>query len=440
MKLSEMHPPKCEKCVPAYDRRNFLRFSLGYGAGLAAASAGVNELFAQQGPGKTQADKKTTAGGPKKNKKACILLWMGGGPSHLDTWDPKSGKTKGEFNPIKTTGGFDISEHLPLCASQGKHFSIIRSMTTQEGAHERGTELMHIGTRPIPGLQFPSTGTIMSYELGAKDFPLPHFIAIDPPAIPQSTVFGENYVPFRLNSPQNPIPNLHGNRDKRRADLLLEQNAEWEAGHKQAEVVKLKEAYAKSEEIMNTPLLKAFDLGSESGELRSSYSKGGRFGTNCMLARRLVEHGCSFVEIGMGGWDTHNDNFNSLKRMLPNLDAGMGTLIKDMAQSGLLKDTLVMWAGEFGRTPDINGGQGRDHYPRCFSVVLAGGGIQGGRIIGDSGPGGYEPAKNPVNIQTLFATIYHAVGIDYKKAYVTEGRRMPYNYGTPPGNPVKDLF
>jgi hypothetical protein len=428
----------CEKCVPGFSRRNFLRFSLGAGAGVAAASL-PHSLLAQD----TQA--KQASG---RSAKAVIMLWMGGGPTQIDTWDPKPGsKNGGEFKAIPTTGGplMSFSEHMKVCATQGKYMSVVRSMNTHEGAHERGTSLMHIGINPVQGLEIPPTGTVVSFEKGKSDFPLPHFIAIDPPLIPQASTFGDDYMPFRLNNAENPIPNIRRNvdagRDKERAALLLDQNKEWDGKRIQKEVTKVEKAYVKSEDVMNTPLLKAFNYHEEPADLRQQY--GDRFGVNCMLARRLVQAGCSFIEIGIGGWDMHADVFGNCKRMLPTLDAGMGTLIKDLAEKDMLKETLVIWAGEFGRTPSINAGKGRDHHADGFSVVMAGGGLAGGRVYGDTGPNG-DQCQQPVPMHKLFSTIYHACGIDGNKEYETGGRKLKYAYlkGSLSRSvtPLKELF
>jgi hypothetical protein len=428
----------CETCIPGFSRRNFLRFSLGAGAGVAAASL-PHSILAQQ----TQA--KQASG---RTAKAVIMLWMGGGPTQMDTWDPKPGtKNGGEFKAIETTGGPNMrfSEYMKVCATQGKNISVIRSMATHEGAHEIGTSLMHIGIKPVQGLEIPATGTVVSFEKGKSDFPLPHFIAIDPPLIPQAATFGDDYMPFRLNNAENPIPNIRrnvdANRDKERAALLLDQNKEWDGKRQQKEVTKVEKAYVKSEDVMNTPLLKAFNYHEEPAELRTAY--GDRFGVNCLLARRLVQAGCSFIEIGMGGWDMHADVFGNCKRMLPTLDAGMGTLIKDLAEKDMLKETLVLWCGEFGRTPSINAGKGRDHHADGFSVVMAGGGLAGGRVHGDTGPSG-EGAMQPVPVHNLFATIYKACGIDPDKKYETEGRKIKYasinGAVTSKVTPVADLF
>jgi hypothetical protein len=419
----------CETCVPGFSRRHFLRFSLGGGAGLAAARL-PHALMAQE-------TKARQAAGPAA--KSVILLWMGGGPSQLDSFDPKPGRPNGgEFKAIDTTAkGMQFSELLPTLASQGKHLSVLRTVFTGEGAHERGQFVMHTGMAPVPGLEIAAAGTVVSYEKGPKEFPLPHFIALDPPVMPQSTVFGEDYLPYAVANIDNPLPNLRRNvdatRDKDRIDLLFEGGKEWDKRHRQKPVAKLESAYEKSENVMNTPLLKAFDYREEPEALRKQFE--GRFATHCLLARRLVQAGCSFVEIGLGGWDTHYQNWKLLRGLLPQLDRGMGNLVRDLAEKDLLKETLVVWAGEFGRTPVPNGG-GRDHYSTGFSVVLAGGGIQGGRVVGNTGPDGTTPDR-PISPGNLFATIYKACGINPEKKYVTEGRGIKYAYQ---GTPLKDVF
>jgi hypothetical protein len=410
-----------KEIVPGFDRRNFLRFSLGAGAGLAAAGMS-HAALAQQ----TVAKQKESGG---KGAKSVIMLWMGGGPTQYETFDPKPGtKNGGPLKAIDTTiPGVKFGELMPETAKAAKHMSIIRSMATHEGAHERGTSLMHIGMNPIQGLDIPSTGTVIGYEKGGKDFPLPHFIAIDPPLIPQSAVFGEDYLPFRLGNASNPIPNIRRNvpmdRDKERAALLLDQNKDWASKRQQSEIRKVESAYVKSEDVMNTPLLKAFNYSEEPAELKARY--GGRLGVNCLMARRLAQAGVSFIEIGFGGWDMHNDVGGACKGRVPELDKAMGTLIQDLAEKDMLKETLVIWCGEFGRTPDVNGGQGRDHWANGFTVAMAGGGLAPGRIHGDTGPNG-AGCNKPVNIRHLFATIYRACGIDFDKKYDTEGRKIKY--------------
>jgi len=431
----------CARCVPAFDRRNFLRFSLGAGAGLAAAAL-PHRLQAQQTVAK-QASGRTA--------KAVIMLFMGGGPSQFETFDPKPGHPNaGEFKAIDTTlRGVKFSEYMVECAKAARHMSLVRSVVTHEGAHDRAYSLMHIGIQPIQGLEMPAVGTVVSYEKGGKDFPLPHYISMGAPyysGIPQATVFGEQYLPFKLNGPDNPIPNLRSavgqSRDRARAALLLEQDKAWSEQRRQKEVAKVSAAYVQSEEVMNTPLLKAFNCQEEPSALRQRYGSGA-FGTNCLLARRLVQAGCSFVEIGYGNWDHHTDNCANLKGMLPEMDRAMGTLIQDLAEKDLLSETLVYWCGEFGRTPTVNGAKGRDHHADGFTVAMAGGGLAPGRVYGDTGPGG-QACNKPVPIHNLFATIYKACGIDPDRKYETEGRKIKYasinGNASSTARPVVELF
>jgi len=395
--------------VPGFSRRTFLRFSLGAGAATLSSPLRV---------GAKQVDPRQPSG---RAAKAVILLWMAGGPSQIDSWDPKPGsRNGGEFKAIDTTGGplMKFTEPLRMCATQGKHLTLIRSMATHETSHALGTSLMHLGLAPVKARVHPALGTVVSYEKFRKEFLLPHFIAIDPPAIPQSPAFGEDFLPFSLKDSDSPLDKIK----------------DWAALRQQKGLVN-------AEDVMNSPQLKSFNLQEEPAELRKLY--GSRFGLNCLLARRLVEAGCSFVEVGLGDWDMHTDVAGNCRRLLPTLDAGLGTLIKDLAEKDLLQETLVICTGEFGRTPTLNAGRGRDDYADGFSVVLAGGGLAGGRVTGDTGPNG-DTCQNPVLIHTLFATVYKACGIDGNKTYKTDGRSFKYStYGGDPSRnatPLKDLF
>ena len=426
---------RCNDCadpvIGGLSRRTFLRFGLG-AASAAAAGIRVPSLFAQD----------TVAEAAKRSGKSVIMLWMGGGPSQLDTWDPKEGeKTGGPFKAIDTAvRGIKIGEHLEKVAAQMKHVSLLRAVTTKEAAHERGTHLMHTCFAPIPGQDFAAMGTVVANELTAKDFPLPSFVAVAPPPIPQSSAFGEEFQAFTVGSVNDPVPNVRRpgdvskERQALREQLLDQQNAAFEGKREGREIEKVKTAVKKAEDLMTTPLLKAFDIKQEKDELRKEY--GGGFGQNCLLARRLVEAGVRFVEVGLGGWDTHDNNFKQIEdNCRKNLDPGMGTLIKDLDQRGLLKDTLVLWMGEFGRTPEINGGQGRDHWCKCFSVAMAGCGI-GGRLIGATDKTGMEIKDRPVTIPELFASVYKLIGIEPNKQYIINTRKVKYSYG---GTPIREL-
>ncbi|HKR56914.1 MAG TPA: DUF1501 domain-containing protein [Gemmatimonadales bacterium] len=412
-------------------RRHFLRFGLGAAA---ASAAGIHlPAFAQ--------DQDTVAGG---SGKSVIVLWMGGGPSQLDTWDPKPGqKTGGPTKAIDTAvRGIQLAQPMERIAKQMKHISLMRAMTTMEAAHDRGAHLLHTCFAPIPGQDFAAMGTVVAAELTRKDFPLPSYVAVSPATtIPQSSSFGEEYQAFTVNNVDNPVPNVmrsggvSADHQQAREELLDSQNEEFEGRREGREVEKVRTAVQKAEDLMTTPLLKAFDVKSESEELRKEY--GGYFGQNCLLARRLVQAGVKFVEVGLGGWDTHVNNFDAVSRNVrEQLDPGMGTLIKDLAEKGMLKDTIVLWMGEFGRTPEINGTNGRDHWCKAFSVAMAGGGV-GGRLVGSTDKTGMEIQDRPVTVPELFATVYRHLGIPENNHYIVNQRKVKYSYG---GKPIKELL
>jgi hypothetical protein len=410
------------------DRRSFLRF-------LAAGSAAMAFLP----HGAAFARKVETK---KAKAKSVILLWMGGGPSQMDTFDPKPGtKTGGKFKAIDTSAkGMKVAEVLPSVAEQGKHLSILRSVTTKEASHERASHLLHTGYTPIQNLEFAPVGTVVSNELSPKDFPLPSFIALSPPAIPRSRVFGERHLPFTIENPRRPLPNIESlveaNRDLARSKLLAEQDVAFAEGRRGKEMDKARAAAKRAHDMMTTPLLRAFDLGKEPAATRKRYGPG--FGEKCLLARRLVEAGVPFIEVGLGGWDNHANVFDAVKRNCGQLDRGMGALIGDLAEKGILDETLVLWMGEFGRTPAINRTNGRDHWSKCFSVVMAGGGVEGGRVVGHTGREGREITKRAIETDDLFTTIYHTLGIDPEMDYETQTRVV--TVGGYSGKVIRELF
>lgn len=422
----------CPECsTPGVtSRRSFLRFGLTASAA-AAAGVKVPSLLAQE----------TVA---SARGKSVILLWMGGGPSQIDTWDPKpqNAKTNGPFKALDTAvRGVQFSQHMEQLAAQAKHIGVIRTLTTREAAHERGTALMQTCFAPIPGQDFAAMGTVVAAELTPKKFPLPSFVAVQPPPIPMSDAFDEEFLPFLVNDINRPVPNLqrHGGlsdqRQEEREKLLDAQNESFEAPRGGRSVEKVKASMAKAEDLMTTPLMKAFDIKKEPESLRKEYGTG--FGQNCLLARRLVEAGVRFVQVGLGGWDTHDDNFTKVEKLIrTSLDPGMATLIKDLDQKGMLKDTLVLWMGEFGRTPEINGGNGRDHWVKCFSVAMAGCGV-GGRVVGATDKAGMEIADRPVTVAELFATVYAKMGIPENKTYIINTRSVKYSYG---GKPIREMM
>ncbi|MGA9924201.1 MAG: DUF1501 domain-containing protein, partial [Isosphaeraceae bacterium] len=325
----------------------------------------------------------------RKNHRSCIVLWMSGGPSHLDIWDlkPESEKSGGPFRPIDTSApGVKICEHMPRMAKQMHHMNIIRSLDSKEGNHDRGTYLMHSGYTPNPTVVHPGWGSIAAYELGEqlKNFDLPHCVAINEPGM-GAGFLGMSFSPFVIQNPNAPIANLKppadvdAQRFDRRLDMLGQVENDFIAQRRSQMAVDHKTVYDKTIRMMNSKYKGIFSLKSESAAVREAYGHGS-FGSGCLMARRLVEQGVTYVEVSLGGWDTHANNFETLsKRLLPELDQGMSALVADLAQRRLLDSTLIVWRGEFGRTPRINQNAGRDHWPRGWSVAIGGGGIKGGK-------------------------------------------------------------
>ena len=383
----------------------------------------------------------------RKATKSLILLWMSGGPSHMDTWDlkPESEKNGGEFKPIATSvPGVNISEHLPTVARQMKHLNIIRSLNSKEGNHDRGTYMMHTGYAPNPTVVHPSFGSVLSYELGPKvgsDFALPHAIAINGPGEGPGFL-GMTHAPFMVQNPTAPIANLRPtvSDDRMQRRLRMLSLAENSFGHQNRGMAAgdHKAVYTKTLKMMSGPYTKAFELNDEPKALRDQYGMNS-FGQGCLMARRLVEAGVTFVEVQLGGWDMHADIFDALSRnKLPELDKGMGTLVEDLARRGLLESTMVVWMGEFGRTPRINQNGGRDHWPRSWSVVMGGGGLKGGQVIGSTDADGVEVTDREVGVMDVVACMAKGMGLDLDTEFTTpRGRPIKVVDG---GKPIPELF
>jgi hypothetical protein len=409
----------------------------------------------------------------KKEGKSLIILWMGGGPSHMDLWDLKPGaSTGGEFKPRKTAAsGVEISEVLPTIADQMKNLSIIRSLVTNEGSHERGTTLMNTGRQPSPIIQFPALGSVTSSLLTAKDLPLPGFIGVGGTAQRIGPGFlGMMYAPFSVQNAGQPPANIKPpdtlgagrdaeERQLRRQRLFYAVEDSFSdrsyphlpplAMHsKKEELAKVKEArdavgdvstahstvYQKAFDLTISPLKTVFEVRNEKPGTIAQY--GGMqngFGMGCLLARKLVEKGVSCVEVDLGGWDNHANIFTTIRRGNgPRLDQGMGALVKDLVDRGMWKNTVVLWMGEFGRTPRINQNTGRDHWARCWSVVVGGGAIKGGQTYGSTSADGMDVADKACSIGDLFATVYKGLGLDPEtKIRDNLGRPLPIAEGKP---------
>jgi hypothetical protein len=373
-----------------FNRRHFLKHMAGFGAMALPGMQFVQALRAK-------------APEMKKNGKSLIVLWMSGGPPSIDIWDLKPGQvTGGEFKTIKTSApGIEICEHMPTVAKQMQHLSLVRSLVTNEGDHARGRILMHTSRVPSP-------------------------------------------TPFTVQNPGQPPDNIRlpetmgqgleqAERIKRRHDFFQTVEENFKNGKRGEAAKSHQDIYKKAFDLVASPLGKVFDLNTEKKSLVDEYGNNG-FGKGCLLARKLVEAGVTCVEVDLGGWDLHQGIFPSLKNQrLPTLDKGMGTLIKDLVARGLYKNTVVVWMGEFGRTPRINANAGRDHWARCWAVAIGGGAIKGGQVFGATDEEGMSVKGDATaTVGDLFATVYKGLGMDPALQIRDNlGRPMPISEGKP---------
>lgn len=423
-----------------FDRRRFLHLSMGAATALGAPHLGLRVAFGA--PGGTEAAKKMAGAGKAKN---VIVLFMRGGPSHIDTFDPKPGhKNNGPFKAIDTAApGMQISQHLPRLAKQAKHFSVIRSMNSREGSHERANYLLHTGYLPAGPVRHPDFGALVSMERAKKDFDLPSFISIGGSTINGGGFLGVEYAPFIVNDPSKPPENLAypkgvtRKRFERRWKLLGAIEKTFAKGRPPALIKGHKNMIERASKFMHSPRLEAFDLSQVDGETRKRYGDT-RFGQGVLVARRLAEQGVPYVQVNLGGWDTHNNNFEAIERLSGVLDPAMASLYEDLARSGKLDETLVLWIGDFGRTPRINNNNGRDHYPRAWSFVVGGGGLQGGRVIGKTSAGGESVVADEVKPSDLFATLAHGLGLEREKENFSAAGR-PITVVDKKGSVIKGL-
>ncbi len=372
--------------------------------------------------------------------KACILLWMNGGPSHIDTWDPKAN------NPIKPLAtrapGIELAEHLPLVGEQAARLAIVRGMTSREGNHDRAQHLVHTGYSPNPTVAYPSLGSWVSEELGDPATNLPGFVAINGPSL-GAGFLGVQHGPFIVPTPRQPPQNTSYARNvdmvrflRRKSALdALESQFLVETGD--AKIKGREAVYAKAVRMMYSPRLKAFDLAEEPDAVRAAYGDSD-FGRGCLMARRLVESGVRFVEVVLDGWDTHQDNFGRTRKLMGALDPGMASLLKELDERKLLESTLVLCMGEFGRTPKLNENEGRDHHPAAWSAVLAGAGVRGGVVHGATDATGEKVVTDPTSVADLFATIATLLGLDPTKEFSTP-RGRPITL-TDNGKPIAPLL
>ncbi len=414
-----------EHRAPAHLSRRGLLGCLG--AGLAGALLGRQAVAAE---------------GKPASARSCIVLWMQGGPSHLDTFDPKQ-KASGPAKARATKApGVEISEHFEQLAEQMDKVMLIRGLTSKEGNHQRAKELAHTGHVPNPTVRAPSIGAWIAKERGPAGLDIPPFVSLGGQSH-GSGFFGDAYDPFvvqragELPDDIAPARAIAEERIRARKALLarMDQAFAKRTGDKQVQA--RQELYARADRMMRSPATAAFDLSSEPEAVRQAYGDTD-FGRGCLVARRLVERAVPFVEVTLDGWDTHEDNLERTTGLKRALDPAMASLLGDLAERGLLDTTLVVCMGEFGRSPRINGRDGRDHHPAAFSAALAGAGVRGGAVFGETDAEGAAVVKDPVTVPDLVATLAWRMGVDPDYvAWTPQGRPISV---TEDGVVKKELF
>ena len=364
----------------------------------------------------------------KKNQKAAILLWMGGGPSTMDIWDLKPGaSTGGPFRPIATNGDVEICEHMPLMAKNMDKMSIVRSMSTREADHTRGRYYMHTGYVPNPNVKHPSYGSVIAHELAASrpDLEIPPFVSVGGNSEGPGFL-GMSWAPFSVNSNgqvRNLDMGLSPDRITQRVQALKMMESGFIDDNRGIAASEHAKVIGKTLSLMTSDQMTAFRVKQEPEPVQERYGKN-NFGRGCLMARRLVEAGVPFVEVTLGGWDNHQDIFPTLKdNKLPQLDQGMSALMEDLAERSMLDDVAVIWMGEFSRTPRINGNSGRDHWARSWSAVVGGAGLKSGIAVGKTNEDGTRVEGTSYTSEDLMATVCKSLGISLETTFTSQSGR-----------------
>ncbi len=406
-------------------RRDFLKV-----AGLAGLSwlTPVSHLLARAA--EKQADRKQPA-------QSIILLWMQGGPSQLETFDPHPGTASagGTLAMDTAVKGVQLAAGFDRLAEEMRSVALVRSLVSKEGDHERGTYLMKTGFRPDPTVIHPSIGAVCCHELPGGKTEIPRHVSILPSDWPGRGGFlGDEYDAFKTGDPIQKVPNVTARvsdaRDRQRVQDLDFLEGEFARGRRAlADAAGNRTVVNSARQMMSSEQLAAFDVGREPAKVRDAYGDT-PFGRGCLAARRLIEVGVRCVEVTLRGWDTHVDNHKSCKEQVAILDPAFAALLRDLRERKLLERTVVICAGEFGRTPKINGLGGRDHWTNGYSVALAGGGIRGGQALGATDPEAKDDPADPVAVADVHATVMTAVGIDPKKVMTSPiGRTVTLSEG-----------
>ncbi|MDP6444479.1 MAG: DUF1501 domain-containing protein [Pirellulaceae bacterium] len=374
---------------------------------------------------------------PRAAAKRCVVLWMNGGPSQIDTFDPKPGdSTAGEFQPISTAApGVAISETLPHLAKQMDSLAVIRNLTSSEGEHERGQYYLHTGFQFVPGFPRPALGSVVSHESEPTDFP--RFVSIGSRGFGPAYM-GPDHAPFAIENPEQALQLMRSiRRRSKRLSLLQDLGETFDSRRPVAMVQRRRSMVSRVQSLVSTPFVDAFDIERVSQRERNRYG-GGPSGRACLIARRLLETGVNFVEVQQDGWDTHQNNFRRTRELCEAIDRPWAALIEDLKSSGLWEETIVLWMGEFGRTPNINAQRGRDHFPQVTPAVIGGGGLRGGLTIGKTSRTGLEIDGASHQVADLFATVFKSLGID-PAAQFTTGFDSP-TAATNKGVVIDELF
>jgi uncharacterized protein (DUF1501 family) len=415
----------------AFGRRDFLKLAAASGLGWLTP---VGELLARQ----------ADAGGKEGPAQSVILLWMSGGPSQLETFDPHpdtriAGGTRALDTAVK---GLRLAEGFPLLAEEMKHVSVVRSLVSKEGDHERGAYTVKTGYRPDPTVVHPSVGAVVCHELPVGKTEIPRHVSIEPDQWPgRGGYLGDEYDAFKTGDPAEKVPDVASyyakDRDAQRLrDLDAVERAFAARRRGRAEATLHRETVAGARAMMTSEQLKAFEVSHEPARVRDGYGDTA-FGRGCLAARRLIEVGVRCVEVTLGTWDTHAENHALHRKLVGTLDPAFAALIRDLRERDLLDRTVVLCLGEFGRTPEINPLGGRDHWPKGFSMAIAGGGIRGGQIVGETDPEGKKDPVNPVPVADVHATVLAALGINGEKIMTSPiGRTVKLTEG----KPIKQLL
>ncbi len=393
-------------------------------------------------------------------RRHCILLWMAGGPTQTDTFDMKPGhENGGEFQEIATdAAGVRFSEHLPRLATHADQLAIVRGLSTKEGDHSRGTHLMRTGYPPMGVIRYPAISAALAKELGSDELSLPRYVSIAPYRAFSQEAYGPGFLGPRfgplivgandtgaVTTPSEgeggyaklvvdsvqPAQGVSDRQFTRRLELWNRLQSRFLKTHPGASPAAHQTVYQSALSLMGSEAASAFDLEREPDSVRDRYGKG-LFGQGCLMARRLVEQGVPCVEVSLNGWDTHSNNFETVRGLSEQLDAGWASLMEDLDERGLLESTTILWMGEFGRTPQINARAGRDHFPSGWSCVFAGGGIAGGQAYGRTSADGRVVEDGKLGVSDVLATLSAAVGVSPETKNTSDtGRPTPIVDGLP---------